>query len=179
LKKKNNLDLKKEAHDLIEELKSENFRTQYFHTIASIKKYLRERISWSTRITIISQEGSKVLYSTPEFNKLKKWIKENFPSKKDIKKNVKEKDEFELYGYFKKILMAHVRRKLQIINYFDNKTLIFDYHKCLRNTEISNVEKEKLKLLYDYYRTRKALSESQIEYYYKIAKKLTKKIESV
>lgn len=184
LKKLKELNLDKETKFLINELKSENFRTQYFRTLNSIKKYVRERISWSTRITILSKDGSRVLYSTPEFEELKKWLIDTFPSKYNIRKYVQKKDKVELYGYFKKIrdfdltkaLFSHLRRKLQIITYFQTGKIIFDYNKCLNNTKLLDEEKEKLKILYEVYKKRKKLSKKQINKFYLLAKQLTNRI---
>lgn len=184
LKKLKGLNLDKETKFLINELKSENFRTQYFHALNSIKKYVRERISWSTRITILSKDGSRVLYSTPEFEELKKWLIDTFPSKYNIRKYVQKKDKVELYGYFKKIrdfdltkaLFSHLRRKLQIITYFQTGKIIFDYNKCLNNIKLLDEEKEKLKALYEFYEKRKKLSRKQINEFYLFAKQLTNRI---
>lgn len=184
LKKLNGLNLERETKFLIRSLASENFRTQYFHTLASIKKYVTERISWSTIITILSKDGSRVLYSTPAFKKLKKWLMENFPTREQIYKYVKEKDKFELYGYFKKIkkfeltkgLMSHIRRKLQIINYLQTGKLIFDYSRCLKNVYLPENEKEKLRNLYKLYNNQKKLSKKQVREYYHLAKQFTKRI---
>jgi len=184
LKKLNSLDLKKETKFLINKLSSENFRTQYLHTTRSLKKYVKKRVSWSTRITILSKEGSRVLYSTPEFKKLKEYLIKNFPSKEDIRKYVKGKDKVELSGYFKKIknfeltkgIFSHIRRKLQIIVYFQTKKLIFNYNNCLNEISLSNNEKERLKMLYNLYNKRKKLSQKQIGEYYRLAEKFTEKI---
>lgn len=186
LKKLNGLDLEKETNFLIESLKSENFRTQYFHTVESIKEHVKKRVSWSTRITILSKEGSRVLYSTPEFEKLKRWLIDNFPSKEDIMRYVIEKDKVELDGYFKEIenfdltkaLMSHVRRKLQIMNYFQSNKIIFDYDICLNDVELPAEEKGKLKELYRIYEKREKLSKKQISDYYNLARELTKRIST-
>ena len=74
LKRQQNINFNKEIKFLLEALKSEHFATQYFYTLIGIKKHIRERGSWSTYITIVSEDGSKVLYSTPEFEKTRKWL---------------------------------------------------------------------------------------------------------
>lgn len=184
LKNAKGLNLDKETKFLIKTLSSENFHTQYFHTLSSIKKYAKKRISWSTRITILTKDGSRVLYSTLEFEKLKKWLLANFLSKKEIKKYVQEKDKAELEGYFKKIksfeltkaIFSHVRRKLQVINYFQTKKLIFDYNECLDNISFLEDEKKKLRNLYRIYERRGKLSQKQVDYYYNFAKQLTNRI---
>jgi len=181
LKKPKGMDLYKETKFLINALKSENFHTQYFHTLSSIKKYVKKRTSWSTCITILSKDGSRVLYSTPEFKELKKWLVNTFLSKQDIKKYLQEKDEFELYGYFENIkgfdltkaLMSHIRRKLQIMNYFKTKEFVFDYNPCLNNINLAIDKKEKLRTLYKSYENVEELSEKEVSDYYKLAKQLT------
>lgn len=184
LKRLNGLNLKKETKFLINKLKAENFHTQYFFTINEIKKYAKKRISWSTRITILTEDGSRVLYSTEEFEKLKKWLIKNFPTKEEIREYVREKDKFELEGYFKKIknfeltkgLFSNIRRKLQITYYFQKQNLVFDYNKCLDKISLPNKEKERLQLLYKLYNERKKLSKKQIKDYYFLAKNFTNKI---
>ena len=184
LKKLKGLDLAKETKFLIKALAPENFHTQYFHTLSSIKRYVKKRVSWSTRITILSKDGSRVLYSTQEFAKLKKWLKDTFPSKQKIRKYVKEKDEFELYGYFNSIegfdltkaLMSHIRRKLQIMNYFQTGKFVSDYNRCLTHINLPFDKKEKLRALYKSYKNREELNEKEVENYYKLANQFTDKI---
>lgn len=184
LKKLGNLELGEESNYLFNKLESEHFATQYFHTIDSIKNYIADRTSFSTYITIVSDDGSKVLYSTPEFEKLKDYLRNNPPSKDSIKEYIKEKDKFELDGYFRdtdkftltKSLFAHLRRKLQIINYLQNNSLIFDFDKCLDNINLGNNEKRKLKNLYGSYKNRESIPGWEIRPYYNLAKQLTKKI---
>ncbi len=182
LKEQNNLDLDEERTFLLDKLKSEHFANQYFYTLESIKKYINRRKSFSTYITIVGEGGSRVLYSTSEFEETKKQLRENPPTKEEIKEFLKQKDEFELEGYFRdrqgfdltKALMAHIRRKLQIINYFKTGDLIFDYKVCLSNSRLD--ETEKLKSLYDTYVHAKDLSKEEAEDYYGLARELTDKI---
>ncbi len=184
LKEQSKLDLNEESEFLFNALRTESFSTQYFHTLESIKQYIKERTSFSTYITITSRDGSKVLYSTLEFEKLKKWLLDNPPTKEAIKKYIQKKDEFELEGYFKKIkgfdltkvLFSHFRRKLQIINYFKTGKLIFNYKRCFDNINFLNNEKEKLNFLHKIYEKRKNLSKKQTEDYFDFAKQLTNKI---
>ncbi|MEK6859952.1 MAG: nucleotidyltransferase domain-containing protein [Nanoarchaeota archaeon] len=180
LKEKRNLDFKKEINYLLESLKSKRFATQYFFSLDSLKDYIKDRVSFSTYITIISKDGSKILYSTPEFEDTKIYLLKNPPSKESIKKYIKEKDQFELKGYFKNIkgfsltkaLFAHLRRKLQILNYFKTKNLVFDYEGCMNNLDLTQEIKKKLNLLYRYYNDRKELSEKEINMYYSLASEL-------
>src|SRR3989338_3085112 len=147
---------------LLEKLRKYSFNTQYFHTLESIKEYIQNRTSFSTYIVIVSQDGSRILYSTPEFEKTKKFLIENPPTKESIKGYVREKDKFELDGYIKnetdfkraRSFFAHFRRKLQIINYFETEELIFDYNACLANISLPKKEKTELNKLYEIYEKR-------------------------
>jgi len=101
-----------------------------------------------------------------------------------VYKKMGRKDKVELDGYFKKIkgfdltkaLFSHLRRKLQIINYFQNKKLVFGYNNCLSNVDLLNSEKEKLRTLHQSYNSRKGLSKKEISDYHELAKKLTNNI---
>ena len=92
-----------------------------------MKRFLKKRNSWSTYITIVSDESSRILYSTPEFEVTRNWLKKHPPSKKGLKEYIKRKDNIELEGYLRKAkdfiltkaLVSHLRRKLQIINYYE------------------------------------------------------------
>ena len=72
--------------------------------------------------------------------------------------------------------MAHIRRKLQVLNYFQTNKLIFDYERCLKNIKFLDEDKEKLIELYELYEKRKDLTKKQINDYYDFAEKLTQKI---
>ena len=182
LKRKNNINFKKELKYLFRKLKNYHFSSQYMNSLKGIKEYIKKRKSFSTYITIVSDDGSRVIYSTPEFEKTKEWLLKHPFKKKEIKNFVREKDKFELDGYFKdiknyeltKALMSHIRRKLQIINYLKTGKLIFDYEKCIRNARLDN-EKE-LERLYEVYKHRGKLSKKEINYYYTLARELTEKI---
>ncbi len=186
LKKLDNLDLVKESKFLFDNLKPYHFATQYLFTLEGIISHMTRngRKGWSVYITIVGRDGSRVIYSTPEFESLKEKLKENPPTIEDLKKYIKEKDEFEFEGYFKEIesfnltksLMAHLRRKLQIINYLQTNKLIFDYEKCLKNIDVNRKEKEKLERLYNIYAERKSLAKKDIDYYKNLAGEFTDKI---
>lgn len=184
LKQQKNLNIQKEIKFLINELKSENFATQYFHTLEGIKEYLKERSSWSKYITIVAKRGSRILYSTPEFEETKEWLRKHPPTKKGIKGYLKRKDKVELKGYFKKTkgywltkaLLSHLRRKLQLINYYENKSLEFDFKRCLDNINLDKIEKNKLDVLYHKYKTRDVLPDKEVNNYYKIAEEFTNRI---
>lgn len=182
LKRKNKLDFNKEIGFLIRALKPYHFATQYLHTLTGIKKYIQERKSFSTYITIVSNDGSRIIYSTPEFEKTKEWLLKHPFKKQEIKNIVREKDKFELDGYFKDIkdyeltkgIMSHIRRKLQIRNYLKTGKLIFDYNKCIKNINPKN--KKELNNLYKVYKQRGKLSKEEVDYYYTLARELTEKI---
>lgn len=181
LKKQGDSNLDEESASLFNDLRTERFTTQYFHTLESMKRYIKERTSFSTYLVITSKDGSRVLYSTPEFEWLKSWLKENPPSIQEIKRYVEKKDGFELDGYFKKLkgfdltkaIFSHIRRKLQVIAYLKTGELVFNYNRCLNKVDLS---KEKLKKLYEIYEQRKNISKKQIDSYYRIAKKFKRKI---
>lgn len=184
LKEQKGTNLQDEMKFLIDKLKSENFATQYFHTIEGIKDYLKKRSSWSTYATIITDEGSKTLYTTPEFEETRRWLKENPPSDKGLRKYIQRKDGVELEGYFKdirdfrlmKAIFAHLRRKLQMINYFENQEVEFNYEKCLNQIDIDTSSEKKLIRLKEIYKKRDVLSDEEVEDYSQLAREFTKRI---
>ncbi len=184
LKKLNGLNVNKEIKFLLDKLKSENFATQYFNSLKGVKDCIKERKSFSTYITIVSKDGARTIYTTPEFENTRKYFNRHPLTRKEIQEQIKEKDDFELHGYFQKIkgynltksIMAHLRRKLQVINYFKTDKLIFDYEICLKNININKTEREKLKKLYDIYQKRKSLSEKEIGCYKSLAEEFSERI---
>ena len=184
LKEQRELDTGEEIRFLIKSLKSERFATQYFHTLEGIVQHIKERKSFSVYITMVGQGGSKTLYSTPEFEETREQLRKNPPSKKEIKKFIKEKDDFELDGYFRdiknfeltKALFAHLRKKLQVRNYFKTREFIFDYNRCMNNLDLSENEKRELHFLYDVYSKRKSLTETEVDKYCRLAKEFTDRI---
>ena len=184
LKRLHNLNLTKESKFLFENLRKYHFSTQYFNTLKGIKEYIKKRKSFSTYVTIVSDDGSRIIYSTLEFEKTKEWLLKHPFKKQEIKDSIKEKDKFELEGYFREIkdyeltkgLMSHIKRKLQIMNYFKTGKLIFDYDKCIKNINPEN--KEELNNLYEVYKQRGKLSKKEIDYYYKLARELTRRINT-
>jgi len=184
LKRLNGLNIDEELKILFEKLKQQNFASQYFNDLEGLKDYIKKRKSFSTYIVIVGGDGSKTVYTTPEFEKTREYLRKNPFTRKEIQEQIKEKDEFELDGYFKKIggydlskaLMSHLRRKLQIINYFKTGRLIFDYHTCLDNTDFDKEERERLEKLYKIYEKREKLSKRDIDYYTNLAKEFTKRI---
>ncbi|GEM_PF-4761474 len=184
LKEQGGLNIDGEIKFLCNALKSERFSIQYLFSLRSVIYYIEERGSFSTYITIVSKDGSRTLYSTPEFEKVREQLRKTPPSKKDIKRFIEKKDEFELKGYFKEIsnfeltkaLFSHIRRKLQIMNYFKNNELIFDYKKCINNLKLPADKIREIEHLYEKYSGRKSLTESETEKYYRLAKEFTGKI---
>lgn len=184
VKRQNGLDVDKEIKFLLDALKSERFATQYFHTLEGIVQYIRERSSFSTYIIIVAKDGSRTLYSTPEFEETRERLRKNPLSKEDLKKYVKKKDKFELDGYFRdievfkltKALFAHIRRKLQIMNYFKTGKLVFDYQKCMNNLDLTFIQRGELDSLYQDYSNRKSLTDYRIKKCYSLAREFTDRI---
>lgn len=184
LKRLGGIDINEEIKFLLDRLKSENFASQYFNDLEGLKDYIKKRKSFSTYITIVSKDGARTVYTTPEFERTIEYLKKHPLTKEEIKEHLKEKDEFELNGYFEKIkgydltkaLMSHLRRKLQIMNYFQTGGLIFDYVACLNNREINQEDKKKLEKLYKNYKKRATLSDEEIDYYRNLARQFTNRI---
>jgi len=184
LKRKCKLNFKNEIRYLfeIDELQSEKLKILHFKTIKNYEKHIYNEGSWSSWVTVI--EGSKKIYSTSYFEKFKERLIKKPISRKKLFEYLKQKDKFELKGYFKKTggfdltkaLMSHLRRKLQIMNYFKTGKIIFDYNACLRNVDLDKSEKVKLTRLYKLYKKRKKLSNEEIKHYKKIAEEFTKRI---
>ncbi len=179
-KDKNKLNLEKEKKSLFKELNKENAKILHFKTIKNYEAHIYRKGSFSSWITVIN--GSKKLYSTKEFQKFRKrLISKPIPRKKLIN-YLKKKDKFDFGGYLKgdrsfgttKSFFSHIKRKLQILNYIENKKTVFDYKKCLGNLNLK--DKTKLKRLYESYTKRKGLSKKELKNYYQIALNLTKKI---
>lgn len=184
LKKLNGLNIENELKILYNKLKKYNFASQYFNDLDGIKNYIHKRKSFSTYITIVSKDGSKTVYTTPEFEKTRGYLKKHPMTKKEIREFIQEKDKFELEGYFRQIkgydltkaLTSHLRRKLQILNYFKTRKLIFDNHTCLTNINLNKKEMEKLEKLYETYKKRQKLSNKEFDYYRDLAREFTEKI---
>lgn len=182
LKRKNKINLEKENLFLFKKFKKEKLKIVHLKTIKDYEKHIYKKGSWASWITVIN--GSKKILSSKEFEDFRKrLILKPIPRKKLIE-YLKHKDKFELKGYFKKrkgfiltkAYFSHLRRKIQIINYFQNGKIIFDYEKCLKNIRLEKEEKEKLKKLHEIYKKRMRMSKKQILYYNKLAEKFTNKI---
>jgi hypothetical protein len=181
LKRKLNLDLIKEREKMLNELSNINLSISHFTTLKDYKKHIYEKSSWSSWITLLC--GSKIIYSTEELKNLKKYLSTNPIKKEKLISYVKHKDEFELDGYFKNLsgwdvtkgIFSHLRRKLQIMNYYKNKSIEFDYSRCLNNLpELKHLTK--LIKINDLYNKRKLLRKREIPDYIKLAKHLTPEV---
>ncbi|GBE19689.1 MAG TPA: hypothetical protein ENG87_01455 [Candidatus Pacearchaeota archaeon] len=194
VKEQNNLNYEEELNNLTRELSKYRFQSQYFHSLDSIKEYIQKRKSFSTYLVITSEDGSKTLYSTPEFEKIRQLFKENPLTKTELVEHINEKDKFELDGYMSgeseekykdrayrttQNLLFHLRRKAQVINYLKTGNLIFDFDKCLSNIDLTSVERKELEGLYRMYEDRTSLSKEQTAEYFGIAKELTNKINNM
>jgi len=183
LKEEKSINFEEEKELLLNIFGNENFRILHFMTLHDYKKHIYQKGSWSSWITAI--EGSTKLYATAEFKEFRSYlISHQIPGDKLIE-YLNHKDEFELEGYFKDInnlektrgLFSHLRRKLQILNYYQTEKIIFNYYDCLINLNFKG--EEKLNALYKNYVKRKELSSKEIKDYYEIAKELTMEIEKV
>lgn len=82
-KQEDNLDFRKEQDKLREELTDINLSILHFRTINDYEKHIYDEGSWSSWITVIN--GSKIIYSTKEFEKFRKKLFSNPISKEKLK----------------------------------------------------------------------------------------------
>jgi len=180
-KRRENIDFENEKYELGNELEDIRLKILHFKTLKDYEEHIYNKGSWSSWITVI--KGSKILYSTHEFEDFKKRLENNPISKERLKEYIKDKDKFELEGYLKessgwdltKGLFSHIRRKLQILNYYKGNELNFDYNTCLINLGDIN-GREKLERLKELYNKRRVLYKKEFESYVKLANLLTEKI---
>ncbi|MBU0976942.1 MAG: hypothetical protein KKD18_00830, partial [Nanoarchaeota archaeon] len=100
-------------------------------------------------------------------------------SKEKLKQFIIKKDEFDLSLDLSKksdwpatkMLYAHIRRKLQILDYNSTKILQPDYNLCLARLTLPQADD--LAILGSLYKKRKSLAKKNIEKYVKISKELT------
>lgn len=185
LKKKGNLDLNKEKIRAFEERSEPKLSIQNLMDIKYAKDNLIFGKSWSTYWALVSKKGSRILYATSEFKSLKEYLLKNPPKRKITKQHIKEKDKIDLEkllpkwkGFIAtKYLTFHIRRKLQVLNYFKTGNYIYDFDKCLKNLNFHEGEKNDLEKLVKSYKNRELLSKKEINYFVKFAYGLTKKIE--
>ncbi|MBI2448823.1 nucleotidyltransferase domain-containing protein [Candidatus Pacearchaeota archaeon] len=200
-KDENNMDLRKEQDELRDKLSDVNLSIHHFRTIKDYEEHIYEECSWSSWITVIC--GSRIAYSTKEFEDFRQRLIDNPIPKDKLINYLKHKDKVDLEGLnntdgwnLTKALFAHIRRKLQILNYYvrignnsehpknlKNKRksfsdsedkLDFDYDKCLSNLRGIEYQKE-LRILGYLYKKRKSLGKNSIDGYIKIAKYLAKR----
>lgn len=181
-KETDNVDFKSEPEKLRKELSDVKLSIQHFHTLKDYFDYIQDKGSWASWITVVN--GSKVIYKTREFEEFKERLQNNPISKEKLAKYLKQKDKFELDGYFKerrewdltKAIFAHIRRKLQVMNYLAGNSPEFDYDTCLTNLNGEVRDKDRLVNLGEAYEKRRALSEDEVKEYVGYAKKLTGKL---
>ncbi len=185
LKKRYNLNLDEEKRKSFEERTEPKLSIQNLIDIKYAKENLIFGKSWSTYWALASERGSQVLYSTPEFKSLKKYFLKNPPKREIIKLHIKEKDKIDLEKLFPKwkgflatkYLTFHIRRKLQVLNYFKTGNYIYDFGECLKNLKFNEREQNGLEKLIKSYKNRELLSKKEINSFVKLAYNLTKKIE--
>lgn len=90
LKKDKNIDFEKETDDLSRLLKDLNIALHHFRTIDNYKEHIYDKGSWSSWITVIC--GSKIAYSTPEFEKFRKELAEKSIEKGKLIEYLEHKD---------------------------------------------------------------------------------------
>ncbi len=177
LKRKDKLDFEEEQKIMKDKLKDLNFSIQNFSTLRFYRNKIYDEGSWSSWITFLV--GSKIIYSTKEFENLRKYFSTHELSKEKVAKYLRNKDKTELDGYFKerigwditKALFAHIRRKLQILNFYSGNELSFDYWKCLDNVDLE--EKDRMKRLGELYDHRKSMKTEGVKLYTDLAYSLT------
>lgn len=167
----------REREFLFERLKNLKLSIHHFRTLEDYKKKIYAESSWSSWIVV--QRGSMVAYSTPEFLDFKKYIAAHKLDSEKLIKFIKEKDAFDLKTDLTsksdfaavKMLYAHIRRKLQILNFYKNNILEFDFSKCLSAIAVEN--KELLRKLSVTYDKRDTMSRKEIAMLVKISKSFT------
>lgn len=181
LKNPGDLDLEREKKFLSKKAELINWSIIHFRTLKDYKNHIYNEGSWSSWITTIN--GSKRIYSTSEFEKFRRELIKNPVPRKKLFKYLKNKDRFELTKMKRlggwnstKWAFSHIRRKLQILNYFKTEKLIFDYDACVYN--LNPDDKQELNQLCQKYKQREKLSKKEINYYYNLARELTKMLHS-
>src|SRR3989344_4906244 len=96
LKKKENLNLDEEKKRVFEERTEKNLSIQNLMDLKYAKENLVSGKSWSTYWALASEKGSRILYSTPEFKSLKKYLLKNPPKRGITKLHTEEKDKVDL-----------------------------------------------------------------------------------
>lgn len=185
LHKFDKLDLAKEKSILTNSGEQIRLSVQQLTTLEELKDRIYREGSWSSWITLIC--GSKHIYKTEEFEDFVKEIKEKNIPAENLINYVKHKDELELRGYLGKTIgwdltkgiYSHIRRKLQILNYYTTKKLEFSYVSCLTNTKFTEEERKILTWLSEMYSARESLTPEAAKMYFDISKDLTSQIEII
>ncbi|MDD5193809.1 MAG: hypothetical protein PHF67_04470 [Candidatus Nanoarchaeia archaeon] len=187
------LDFDDEAQELMAGLQEVRFQTQYVNSLQGIQDYIRRRHSFATWVVIAGEEGSNTLHTTPEFERIRVDLRQNPLTDTEVRKHLEKKRRYELEGYFLKEgrpgqkygdrpyretqnLLFYVRRGLQILNFFRTGELVFDFDRCLENSELSAGEGAKARALYQAYADRRVLDGNETRDYYDFAERLTNKI---
>ena len=147
---KNNSKIKLQATaDLLKhvDLADLNVSMAHFGTFDNYKSHIYSEGSWSSWITIV--KGSKVIYSTKEFEQFRESLKKNPISNDSLADYLINKDEIELDGYFTRSKGFNLTKA-----YFSH-----------------------MRRLAKFYNSRKELNNKEEKEYYQIAKKLTNKIK--
>ncbi len=177
LKSKKGLQFQDEGKIIMTQGKEIQLSVQGVGSLRIVKNRLYKEGGWSTWITILV--GSKKIYTTSSFDKFVNALADNeLPLDKVINYLI-SKDHFELEGYFKNLdnwgitkgLFSHMRRKLQILNYYQGNSLEFDYNTCLGN--IKGIQKERLQVLSQLYQDRENIPKEDLNKYITLARKLT------
>ena len=185
LRQQEGLELAQEKEKILSELADARLAIHHLRSVEDYERNIYSEGSWSSWITVIN--GSKVLYTTPELESFRDRLRKKPIDKKKLRGYLVHKDEFELEGYFKKragwdlvkALFAHMRRKIQILNYYSGNELSFDYLQCLKGipiTDFTEEEWEDLLELNDLYQKRGIFAAEDAVGYIEIARRLTSRI---
>lgn len=181
LKEEDNVDFEKETKILQEQLKDLNVALHHFRTIENYRAHIYSKGSWSSWITVIC--GSKVAYSTPDFERFRKELAKKPIQNAKLIAYVQSKDGTDLSLDLEKTsewvrtkaIFSHIKRKLQILNYNTGNKLEFDYSRCLEKLKDLKDAKE-LKKLSELYEKREGLGLDEAKKYVLIARNLTKDV---
>lgn len=178
---KRKIDFAREKFGIEKEVKR-NLSIQQMATLEEAFARIYKEGSWSTWITILV--GSEAMYRIKEFDVFKKRLAKPLDKERLLNYLIR-KDGVELNGYFKDIkgwelakgLFSHIRRKLQIISYYQGNKLEFDYDRCLNDSKVG--DKGVLDKLSKIYFSRGKLTAQEEVLYRKIALRLTDEIKKL
>jgi len=182
-------DLAAEGTRLFQEMTEERLSVQEFNVLFEYEADLYERGRFTSWATMQKQKGCEVAYKTREFEEFLERLKRKPLEKGKVLKTVREKDDFDLKVYlgeaegFRKTvcLFGHLRRKLQILNYYTDNQLEFDYDDCLRSVFnlLDREDVKKLENLNGKYKSRQILDKDGVEEYVALSKRMTPIVERV